>query len=555
MLYFSFNNQKYFENQASNLKLIFEQLMKDRQLGEVSNYIKSPYFNKDGAVIFVFERMIKTIKQGGYRINVKTLEKRFADGNLLLDLEKALIQLTKLMERFFIHDEIKNNVNNPTQEYLKALKKQANTQLFRQASDTYIAYHKNLPATIMSLNALWWVNHQNYFHQGIRKPDVSIRYLEDAIRFSRLAFILSQLRYQCESINLNQVLTEKVTMPGFEFLPHTISKETDWPPVIHAYVKVIALLKNSSVTLVNQSPDFHPYLDFHDYLKNHFPFFAKADQLVLIKQFINILTPVYEKGNGIALMYQFIWMKVALRENIYTFENKMSDGEYLNIVSVHGTILQYIARLLHKGNSKTIEEENFLNSLLGEYHFWGFVKGSTTLQQLPELLTQQKMELAIFVDDYAQLLEPNVSENALKMAHAYMLFYNGELRATLKYIKAEISVSDSDIKYGIRVKSILIRVSLLIFLQDDIKDDNIHEDFEKECENLRKYIERKDMPFSMKEGYKIFLKLAKQIYIYIHKGAYDSDRASYKSSIIENLNQAKSIVARPWFREVIQQLK
>lgn len=503
----TFDGQEFAKKEFGSFLQVFE-ILAESELDPLIRFLESPYFNEDGRIAKLYQRILESWRLGSERINGRPLL-TFVFGDLSEQKGKTLLRkflksLPDLIITYIEHQEIRTNRRMGDRVKVLSLKRRSDSNFFDVAAKAMEQTVSDQSTTLMQFEELWWLHHQQYFHQYTQQYHQSgTAFLSKSIRYLQLFYQLTALRYYCEVLNREKILGEEAVFGSLKKEAGKLIDENSTLPVINLYSKLARLL---------QFPDEQRfYLAFRSYFEEFKENLAQPDQLVIIKSVSNIWIRNYEKGLEHGPRELLHWAKEGLKAGAYLFENNLSDKEYLNIAIAAG--------------------------LAGEFTF-----------------------MAQFIEDYKKELENSIRSRAYQMAHIYLHFFRNELITVLEQLGEHFPAHKSfDHIYTLRVKVVYILTYLICYIENkEISIDGTQDPEDKlvtQLDAYRKYIYRAGfLDQTRRAPHKSFHDLSNKIYKYA-AGNPDHQTHAKKAALLKEIKEEDLLVGRYVLIMIMEKLK
>lgn len=401
-------------------------------------FLRSPYFNRDNNLVYLFQRLWTAESKASTSIQGKSLIKKlYKTDSVEVGLQKLTDSLRRLELLLIKYLSVEEAVQNPIQEQrllISSLKKRRHTELFLQAAIELEMVLQGEPVTIMRLESEWWLNHQLYFHQNTQQYGQDVEWFEASNRKLDQFIQLVKLQYICEAHNRRNILNEDFKMDIPDDWIKFSSKEEDSIEVIWLYREIITLLRNGFNLAATRKFLYH--------FINKSKKLAVRDQVVLAKLLTNILFRGVNLSYSHGMSELMRLFKFIVKNDIYLFEGVISDDEFLNI--------------------------SIMSGASGEFKFQSY-----------------------FLNTYGPKLEDSIRSKATNFAIVYRNFHLGKYRVVIEQLKNLFpsNTRDED-KYMYRAKALLLRAYLAYYLQGHYE---CYEEYARASDNFRHFITRNEM--------------------------------------------------------------
>lgn len=514
-------------DQLERLNIEFARLQKVMSLVEKEGrhefrlFLESPFFNTNEKLAGLFKKISASRAKKG--INAKSLIREFFDSSTDLAqamkmLTSAIKELRALFFEFLAHYDFKKSGFQYSPQFILGLKQRGAVQLLHEYLGEAIEHEKGTKPTTMSLNHNWWLYHQYYFYQDGKHLEINSQkneFLKKSNDTLDDFYLLTKLRYHCEYLNRQYNANDGFVLKGLDRLLEWSNDYDGDEAVILLYISCLKLFADYSTKEAILKKEV--IIDTGRILDLKARFIAKLSDLALIDQFtltIFIINLIYraieqdaiddevEEEQTLALYLEINALhKNAITHNIFTFEQGISDDEFLNI----GIIASYV------------QENSFFDR---------------------------------FVAEYAQKMEAGIREKAVNTVRAFHFFHNEEYEKALALIEKTFPLhSKGSPKYILRVKSLAIRCCLLLYLEDW----QMFEALQKSCKRLSDYIDHNDISTQYEEAYQNFIEICTKIYQRKNRDYQVS--AAGRAELMAQLNAMDAVVLRRWLATIIKRLR
>ena len=486
----TFDQKPILEKETAKLFEALDTLTKT-ELTKFKKYLNSPFFGSDEKLLKLYNRFLTangtntTQIQGKNLINNTLGINNPSQGRSILKLK--LKKMIDFLFDFLAHSTLLKQKQLRKKLAARALKNRNNASLYFSVLDDCENLLQKEVLTIHQLAESWEIHHQYYFNNFSQKLNHEATELDEAIHSLEEFYFTTKLAYQYEVSNRKGIIAERV------------NREKKLPPkptsnsLAQLYLGITAL----------SGSEFAPvkYNAFKRLFLKKQRSLSQNDRIMFTKWLINYLYKAYEKGNHILIHELLDMMKMALTNGTYVAEEVLSDDSFLNIA---------ITALLAK-----------------DFAYFDF-----------------------FIQQFKDSLEVSVREKALNLALAFNYFHKGSFNETILQLKSAFaSHQQEELKYSLRIKTLLVRCYLEQFLMDFQSE----EELQKTLDNFRKFLGRhkKSISFKNQQTYLNFLSFTKILYQVKKKHELAN---TAKEDLLYQLNQTPLIIARPWLAAKIENL-
>lgn len=308
--------------------------LQSREYKKLEDFILSPYFNKNNAVIELFN-FLKPLYP-------KFLEKK-------LDIDKAyhsiynskhvdeqklryvMSDLTKLIEDFLTIEEL-NNRDFYKKHLLLTVYSQNNIdKYFSQNYESTLQAIEKLPNR--DVNYFFYkhlIQENAYIHSSIGKPRSIDTFLQKSVDNLDLYYLTNKLRYSCAILNRQDLLKENYSDSMLEEIINYLGKSKDIQiPAIGIYYNILMTFKDHS----NEDIEKH-YLEAKKLLEKNRKCFEKDEQRDMYIHILNFCIKQLNIGKEDYLKEMFQIYEVLLDEDLMLANGFLSPSDFKNIVTV-----------------------------------------------------------------------------------------------------------------------------------------------------------------------------------------------------------------------------
>lgn len=422
-------------------------------------------------------------------------------GAHLAGLTQKLETLLILIERFIVYNQVLNDKSLYQRALIKSLKERNSNGLFLKATTDFRSSLKKTQLTLMVAEDRWWLEHQLYYNKTTdhtTDPGVFDRNIQSFEFFVQL----TTLRNYLEILNRTIYNSEQAAQYDllFSAIVTEVEQQTTYPVLVELYILMINVLKTKHEP--SKSNPF--YVEFKSLFLKRDHELAKVDQFILVKTCINYVILVYHQLGPPWLEEMFEWMKYLSQKMLYSLDQMISDGEYLNFYVVA--------------------------QALGEMD-----------------------ALADFEKKYSRYLNKEVKEQVLKLCESYALQREKKIDEALKVLeKAFPSHSKKPLKYDIRAKELRVMLCYENVLLKKKWEEGPLNDLERNIENLKKYCQRLFKSDLLNEKtvvpHQNFQRIASKFHL-LQTKIEDNKKKSIVKKIEQILAQEEPISNRSWIKK------
>ncbi len=490
------------QNENAVLFSLISPLEKE-ELDQLRAFLNSEYFNTDQRLAELFDRLSSGYHNpDSYIISGKALLKNVLGAESGPEDEGSLKKLMKRLEElileFFIHQEVRTGDSRLAHRAkVAALKRRRDTERFREASEAFREELNALPDSIGKFADRWWLEHQNYFHQNSLTYKKDGEFFQKAFdQFNKFSHALI-LRYYLEYVNRKNLFSKTLSLQQIETLYQDNQPADSDSSLFELY--------NIMIDSLQDPGNVDTYLQLKAAYHKRKNQLSGLDILVTIKVAQNVCNYLFQQGWSPASGELFFWAKEGIRQKAFSFDNVISDREYLNMA--------------------------LSAAAAGAFEY------------------QLK-----FMNAYREELEPQYRDKAYQLALAYLHFHKKEYQQTVDILQEHFPKNThEEHSYTLRVKTLLVRTYLLRFLQDW----SWEEAYDKEVDALRKFLGRKEfLNEKWRESYENFIEICNSISRY-RTGCRNWEAERQREEKAERLRKIESyrqVASRLWLRNLIHQI-
>ncbi|MEZ4883784.1 MAG: hypothetical protein R3E32_03520 [Chitinophagales bacterium] len=422
----------------------------NKELKKLGEYIASPFFNKNQAVIDLF-LLLKKYHPDYEGIGLqreKVFRKLFGKSKYEEQkLRYLMSDLTKLMEGFLIHEHFTQNQHSCAHSLLEIYTQRKLEKYFQTTLQNYQNQLDNNAIKNIKhyLNAYQIDEAKFIFHSSLsnRPNGTDIKGILDNLD---IFYIANKLKYSSELYNAQNILSLDFDTP---LLLNEIRQKFEAEDHLHQE-PVIAIYHQILLTLLERETIQHydQLILLLEQYAEHFEHSELQDMYIFAR---NYCYRRYMGGDREYLRKSFELHEILLENNVLLFDGQISQWDFKNIVSV------------------------------------GLVFGKNDFVEK-------------FIFDYKKYLKPSVRENAFTYNLAYLRFYQKDYDSAIRLLH---NVEFTDPYYHIDTKVLLMRC--YYELEEVIPLFNL-------IDTIRAYIRRnKQISKGNKNNYLNFFKFVKKL--------------------------------------------
>lgn len=238
-----------------------------------------------------------------------------------------LSDLSQLVEDFMMQVELANNSLEREYILLKAFEKRKLDKYFIRSIERVKANLKNgQTRDIDYFYHNYKLSNLLYGHPNTQKIELEIDSLKDAMYHLDLFFCAEKLRYSCEMMNREILLT---TNYNIDFLDEVLEKIKQEPYASNPY---LIIYQNLVEAIANKSNE--NFYRLRDLIKTHIHLFTPGEsQHDVVTFLINFSNYIYHQGNMEFLEESFEIYKFGLERNVFIDRGFIDKVIFNNIVS------------------------------------------------------------------------------------------------------------------------------------------------------------------------------------------------------------------------------
>ncbi len=334
-------------------------------------YIISPYFNKNEALIQLFERLIKQInKNNGKALTKEKLwlemypEKSFDD----VRYRKLCSDLLKLVEGFLAQETFEGNSMHKANFLMEAVTKRKLEKLYQTCIITSSKLSKKYP-----------YRSANYYHHQYKFEDKRYQLefelnrssksnVEDIIQHLDTFYLAEKLKRTCD------ILTRKTFMSSHEYKNLFIEEITKYlkenqneeaPPV--------AIYYQIYLTLIESEKEEH-YYKLKELLNKYGSFFPSNEAKEIFEAALNYCIRMINRGKPAFLKELFNLHEILINNELMFVHGELSPWNFMNIVIIALRLgeFEWTEKFIHQYSSRLPKEyrENAVTFNLGRLYFY-----------------------------------------------------------------------------------------------------------------------------------------------------------------------------------------
>ena len=490
------------------------QLMKKGDKIKFKRFVKSPYFNIKPLVLILFDAIDhklpsfrKMLKQGETEglpsINGKHLQSKLARQMGKKPSRRTMVNLLRnlgeSLEFFFIHEQLNQNQLLSKKVWIQFLLKQKQWTKLEKVLTTY---QENLEWQTPSLDLYLEKFRIRLIRYALESADTKIRstLLQQSITAFEQMQQLGYLVLHSDWLNRNLIIERNLSKKQIRQIVQAVPKNET--PLLYnkLYLAFFECLAHPDEW--GRYPLFKSrYLEIEKTL-------SATDQIGFFRGAITICNYAAEFGNPAGKKELLFWVEHGLANAYYTKNEKISEGNFLNIALILGM------------NKRFEQQLQFINA---------FKSKVQTLN----------------------------SDQPFQMAMAFYYFLQNEIKPAIKHARAAVPLhAQESFIYNIRARSLLCRSYLCL----QIEGEEEAEKLELSLQNLRQFLNTatKSGRISTRyfEGYQRFINVCRSFQrLKLAKDQKLEKEFSKHQRIIVNALQYKQILpARDWFRQLLKRL-
>jgi hypothetical protein len=374
-----------------------------REFKSFEQYVASPYFNRNkqvGELLDIIKPFHPTYDNTKFTREY-VFTKLFGKGQPFNEakLRYVLSDLTLLLESFLSVDEFLQNPQEQKYFLVKSLRERNMDKYFLQHLEEAHAQN-NKPGLADSdfyfYNYLF--NEQSYLYTSVKNNRSVDSSLQELIDNLEIFYLAKNLKYYCEIINRQNILSVNYKLSIFEkIIPYLQERSFEEYPVIHIYVTILKTL-----TETDHNEDYDKLMDLVALHASKFPSNEVRDMYAFAQ---NYCIKQINSGNTNFLRKLFELNKTLLATGLIFESGYLSPHDFKNIVTV----------------ALRLEEFEFAHD---------------------------------FIQNQKDRLDPAIRENAYTFSLAWYHFFRKEYDKTLKTL---LRVEFTDVYYHLDAKSLLLK--------------------------------------------------------------------------------------------------
>lgn len=422
----------------------------------------------------------------------------------LNSLVQKLKILLELIERFIAYNQLLTDKSLRQRALVKGLKERNSNGLFLKAASDFRSSLNKAQLSLGVAEDKYWLERECYFRKQANHatdPEVFDRNIKAFELFNQLASLKNYLAILNRSIEDAQ--RAKQYDLTFTAIVEQVEQQTTYPALVKLHIAIINILKTNHEL---PSP-FYEAFKTSFYAAEHE--LTRIDQFILAKVCINHLAHVYYQLGEPWLKEMFEWMKYLSEKMLYSVEEAISDGEYLNFYVV----------------AQALDEMDVL---------------------------------ADFEQKYSKYLRKEVKAQVLDLCKSYSLQRQRKIDEALKLLEDTFPPnSKKHLKYDIRAKELKTMLCYENVLAKKGEGKTI-DDLERSIENLKKYNKRLLRDDFLTEQtaapHRNFQRVAAKFYLIQGKDTFDEKKVLIQK-IQKLLIQKEPISNRTWIKKQLALLE
>lgn len=378
--------------------------LSSREFKSFEQYVASPYFNRNKQVV----ELLDVIKPFHPAFDNPKFTREFVFTKLFgkgqpfneAKLRYVLSDLTLLVESFLSVDEF---LQNPTEQKYFLVKSMRERNM-----DKYFLQHLEEAHTLNNKQGLadsdfyfynYLFNEQSYLYTSVKNNRSVDSSLQELIDNLEIFYLAKNLKYYCEIINRQNILSVNYKLSVFEKILPYLLKERSFEeyPAIHIYVTILKTLTDNQ-----NHGNYDKLMDLVGKYAKKFPAAEVRDMYAFAQ---NYCIKQINSGNGDFLRKLFELNKTLLATGLIFESGYLSPHDFKNIVTV----------------SLRVNEFDFAHD---------------------------------FILNQKDRLDPVIRENAYTFSMAWYHFFRKEYDKTLKTL---LKVEFTDVYYHLDAKSLLLK--------------------------------------------------------------------------------------------------
>ncbi len=422
----------------------------------------------------------------------------------LNSLVQKLKILLELIERFIAYNQLLTDKSLRPRALVKGLKERNSNGLFLKAANDFRSSLNKAQLSVVVAEDKYWLERECYFSKQANHttdPEVFDRNIEAFELFNQLATLRNYLAIL--NRNIEDAQRAKQYDLTFNAIVEQVEQQTTYPVLIKLYIAIINVLRTNKEL---PSP-FYEAFKTSFYAAEHE--LTRTDQFTLVKVCINHLAYVYYQLDEPWLKEMFEWMKYLSQKMLYSVEEAISDGEYLNFYLV----------------AQALDEMDVL---------------------------------ADFEQKYSKYLSKEVKAQVLDLCKSYSLQRQQKIDEALKLLEETFPPnSKKHLKYDIRAKELKVMLCYENVLAKKGEGKTI-DDLDRNIENLKKYCKRLLRDDFLTEQtaapHRNFHRVAAKFYLIQGKETFDEKKVLIQQ-IQKLLIQKEPISNRTWIKKQLALLE
>lgn len=412
---------------------------------------------------------------------------------ILKDITDEMSELTKILENYIIFKRV-NKVDIVRRKLL--LEEYQEREMHEWAKREITALEKKIEA-LPTKNAdyhyeKFLLEQRKYFHPDTEHFGATLKLLKSTILHLNTYYVITRLQYACELKARQYTLVEQAEFLFAKAIPNILQ-----------YISVVDTraikIYSDLLKLLEQEHSDNLFENTKTTFLNSLNFISKGEQRFILQNLINHTNYVFKNGHQDYLNKQFELYQLGLEHDMFLYHGRLSDITYTNIAVI-----------------------------------------GSKLEEFDWTIT--------FLEKYKSNLAPETIKNATNFGRAYWYYNKGNLKIALELLDKK-NIQYSKIPYGLRAKSLILRVYYETFRSNGDYFDELSAHFEA----FKKYLiskKKKINPFLM-EGYLNLIKYTKYLFNYnIHNKSPKTLNAW-----IDEINKEPAFVMKQWIITKIEELK
>lgn len=302
-----------------------------KEVKQLSEFLASPFFNKNSDIVLLYGYL----KNHAPHFPIKRIEKQVVYKAVFPDqqyndkrLRRLMSALLKLAEEFtglqkyqstpgvsnyyIMLSFVDRNLNKHYEYNFKQSEEELEASPLRNA-DYY--YQKYLLTDTLS---------QQFIKKKIRQYDQS---LQDTSDYFDVYFISKKLKYACEMINRNKIISKAYQLQFLEEVQQFLSKyPLHTVPFIHVYYNILMMLVADDGTVY-----FHTLKDL---IQEYEDCFLPSEKTSMFSQALNYSIRMLNQGNQQYLEESFNLCRYGIEKGMLNDKNYLSPWAYKNVIKL-----------------------------------------------------------------------------------------------------------------------------------------------------------------------------------------------------------------------------